>query len=429
MSYRLKERIAMVKLRFMGGTHEVGRSAILVESGQARLLLDYGVKIGDMPEFPAHVRATDIDGIIITHAHLDHSGGVPLFYLSEQKPFFATPVTTELVKILIRDFIKLSSYFLSFEYLELENMMRERKDLGYGTEVKLKDIDFRFVNAGHIPGSAMVEMSVNGKRILYTGDLNTVDTRLVRGARVPKRRLDAVIVESTYATQDHPDRRELENAFVDEIKGVLNNDGRVLVPAFAVGRSQEMLSVIHAHKLGTNIVVDGMARKVNAVFLDHPDFLRTPRAFMKIISRTREVRGWRDRREAVKRAGVIVAPSGMLQGGTAVFYMERLALDERNGVFLVSFQVPGTGGAKLLETGRFAIGETDEVIRAKVRHFDFSSHSGKTQLEAFLRGLRGKPDIYVIHGEPESCDALAQWARDELDLNAVAPNQGDEFEV
>ena len=419
----------MVKLHFMGGTHEVGRNAILVESEQARLLLDYGVKLGDTPEFPAHVRATDVDGIVIAHAHLDHSGGVPLFYLSEEMPFFATPVTTELVRVLIRDFIKLSSYFLPFEYLELESMMRQRRDLAYDVDVKLKDVDFRLVNAGHIPGSAMVELDVNGRRILYTGDMNTVDTRLVRGARAPRRRFDAVIVESTYAAHDHPDRGTLEDAFVNEIREILGGDGRVLVPAFAVGRSQEMLSVIHAHRLGTSVVVDGMARKVNEIFLDHPDFLNRPKTFMKAISGTKEVRGWRDRRQALRRAGVIVAPSGMLQGGTAMFYMENLALDERNGVFLVSFQVPGTGGARLLETGRFPIKEREETVRARVRHFDFSSHAGKTQLEAFLRRLRGKPDIYVIHGEPENCDALARWARDELDLNAVAPNQGDEFNV
>jgi len=419
----------MVKLRFMGGTHEVGRNAILVESDGARFLLDYGVKIGETPEFPEHVRARDIDGVVITHAHLDHSGGVPLFYLSERKPFFATSITTEIVELLIKDFIKLSSYFLPFEYLELESMLRQRRDLGYGTQVKVKDIDFKFLNAGHIPGSAMVEMDVNGKRILYTGDLNTLETRLVRGARTPNRRFDAVITESTYATQDHPDRRGLEEALVNEIREVLNDDGRVLVPAFAVGRSQEMLSIIHAHRLKTNVVVDGMARKVNEIFLDHPDFLRAPRAFMKAISRTKVVGGWRDRREAAKRAGVIVAPSGMLQGGTAVFYMERLALDERNGIFLVSFQVPGTGGAKLLETGLFPIGEREEKVRARVRHFDFSSHAGKTQIEAFLRRLKGKPDIYVVHGERESCDTLAQWVRDELELNAVAPNQGDEFTV
>ena len=105
----------MVKLRFMGGTHEVGRNAILVESNRASLLLDYGVKINDAPNFPAHIRAKDIDGIVIAHAHLDHSGGVPLFYLSESKPLFATPVTIELLKVLIKDFIKLSSYFLPCE--------------------------------------------------------------------------------------------------------------------------------------------------------------------------------------------------------------------------------------------------------------------------------------------------------------------------
>jgi len=419
----------MVKLRFMGGTHEVGRNAILLESEQARLLLDYGVRLNDMPEFPAHVRATDIDGVIIAHCHLDHSGGVPLFYLSERKPFFATPVTTELVKVLIKDFIKLSSYFLPFEYLELDNMMKQRNDVGYGTEVKMKDVEFSFANAGHVPGSAMVELNVNGRRILYTGDFNTQDTRLVQGARIPKQTFDAVVIESTYATHDHPVRNALEDEFVAAIKEVISNDGQVLIPAFAVGRSQEMMSIVNAHRLAPYVIVDGMAKLVNAILIDHPDYLRTPKNFMKVVSETREVRGWRERREAVKRAGVLIAPSGMLEGGNALFYMEHLALDERNAVFLVSFQIPGSGGAKLLETGRFVINEKEEAVRAKVRRFDFSSHAGKTQIEAFLRGLKGKPDVYVIHGEPESCDALAQWTRDELGLNAVAPNENDEFTV
>jgi len=419
----------MVKLRFMGGTREVGRNAILVESDDARILLDYGVKINDMPEFPSHVRATDVDGIVVAHCHLDHSGGVPMFYLSEKKPFFATPVTVELVRILIRDFIKLSGYFLPFEYLELENMMRFRKDLGYGAEVRLRDIEFRLVNAGHIPGSAMVELKAKGKRILYTADFNTLDTRLVQGAKGPDQEFDAVIVESTYATTDHPDRMELEGEFVKEIKEVLSNDGRVLVPAFAVGRSQEMMSIVNAHGLGERLVIDGMARLVNETLVNHPDFLRAPKTFMKVISETKEIRGWRDRREAAKRAGIIVAPSGMLEGGNALFYLERLALDDRNAIFLVSFQIPGSGGARLLETGRFVIDGKDEAVKARVRRFDFSSHAGKAQLEGFIKGLEGKPDIYIVHGEPEGCEALGQWVRDEAGLNAIVPERDDEFVV
>ena len=413
----------------MGGTHEVGRNAVLLESGEKSLLLDYGVKIGDKPEFPGHVRSRDVDGIVLSHAHLDHSGGIPLFYLSGSKPLFATPLTVEIMKILIKDMIKLSGYWLPFEYIEFDAMMKHRKDLGYGTKARMGDIEFSFMNAGHIQGSAMVELKAKGKRILYTGDINTVQSRLVHGAKVPRQEFDAVVIESTYANTDHQDRREIEATFVAAIKEVLHQEGKVLVPAFAVGRSQEMLSVMQGHKLNANTVVDGMARAVNRITADHPGFVRTPKTLMKVFNRTREIRGWRDRRQAVRRADVIVAPSGMLQGGTAMYYMERLALSENNAVYLVSFQVPGTGGAKLLESGRFPIKEVEQEVKAKIRHFDFSSHCGKSHLEAFLRGLKGKPDVYVIHGEPENCESLAQWARDELDLKAVAPEEGDEFKV
>ncbi len=417
----------MVKLSFMGGTHEVGRNAILVESKRAKLLLEYGVRIGDPPKFPAHVRARDIDGIIVAHAHLDHSGGVPLFYISERKPFFATRATSELVKILIKDMIKINSYYLPFEYLELEKMLQQRKDLAYGQEVKLKDMDFKLLDAGHIPGSAMVDMKVDGKNILYTSDFNTVQTRICHAAKVPRKKYDAVIIESTYAQHDHPERKQLEMDFTKAIKETINDGGKVLIPAFAVGRSHEMLGILHAHKFNGYVILDGMARVVNRVMLDHPNFVKTPGSYAKAVANIHEIRGWRDRRSAVKRADVIVAPSGMLQGGTAMFYMEKLALDQLNSIFLVSFQVPGTGGAKLLETGMFPIKGRDERVNAKVRHFDFSSHSGRAPLQSFIKGLKGKPDIYVIHGEAESCDGLAQWIRDELDLNAVAPNEGDEF--
>ncbi|MCW3979010.1 MAG: MBL fold metallo-hydrolase, partial [Candidatus Bathyarchaeota archaeon] len=221
----------MVNLRFMGGTHEVGRNAVLLESGERSLLLDYGVKIGDKPEFPGHVRSRDVDGIVLSHAHLDHSGGIPLFYLSGSKPLFATPLTVEIMKILIKDMIKLSGYWLPFEYIEFDSMMKHRKDLGYGRKARMGDIEFSFMNAGHIQGSAMVELKVKGKRILYTGDINTVQSRLVHGAKVPRQEFDAVVIESTYANTDHEDRREIEASFIAAIKEVLHREGKVLVPA------------------------------------------------------------------------------------------------------------------------------------------------------------------------------------------------------
>jgi putative mRNA 3-end processing factor len=417
----------MVKLSFMGGTHQVGGNAVQIESDEANLLLEYGVKPGTPPEFPGHIRARDVDAIVVGHAHLDHSGGVPLFYLSEKKPYFATRTTSELMKILIKDMIKLNSYYLPFEYLELENMQKYRKDIVYGQKVKIKDTEFSLLDAGHIPGSAMVDIEVGGKKILYTSDFNTIQTRICRGANVPKKKYDAVIIESTYAMHEHPDRKQLEEEFVKDIKSTVNDGGKVLIPAFAVGRSHEMISVLNAHKFNGNILLDGMARAVNQVMLDISDSVKTPQTYAQAMAGVHMIRGWRDRRQAIRKANVIVAPSGMLQGGTVMFYMEKLGLNANNSIYIVSFQVPGTNGAKLLETGMFPIKDRETRVIAKVKHYDFSSHSGRTPLQQFLRGLKGKPDVYVIHGEEESCDFLAGWVRDELDLNGVAPNQEEEF--
>jgi putative mRNA 3-end processing factor len=417
----------MVKLSFMGGTHQVGGNAVQIVSDEANLLLEYGVKPGTPPEFPGHIRARDVDAIVVGHAHLDHSGGVPLFYLSEKKPYFATRTTSELMKILIKDMIKLNSYYLPFEYLELDNMQKYRNDIVYGQKVKVKDMEFSLLDAGHIPGSAMVDIDIGGKNILYTSDFNTIQTRICRGAKVPKKKYDAVIIESTYAMHEHPERKRLEEEFVKEIKSTVNDGGKVLIPAFAVGRSHEMISILNAHKFNGNILLDGMARAVNEVMLDIAESVKTPKTYAQAMAGVHMIRGWRDRRQAVRKADAIVAPSGMLQGGTVMFYMEKLALNANNSIYIVSFQVPGTNGAKLMETGMFPIKDRETRVNAKVKHFDFSSHSGRTPLQQFIRGLKGKPDVYVIHGEEESCDFLAEWVRDELDLKGVAPNQEEEF--
>jgi putative mRNA 3-end processing factor len=256
-----------------------------------------------------------------------------------------------------------------------------------------------------------------------------VETRICNAARLPKKKYDAIIIEATYATHEHPERKQLEQDFVKAIKDTVNDGGKVLIPAFAVGRSQEMYSILDAHKFQGHIVVDGMARSVNKILLNRPDSVKTPAAFEQASLKVEEIRGWRDRRRAIDRADVIVAPSGMLQGGTAVFYMEKLGFNPKNAVFLVSFQVPGTNGSKLMEKGTVPIADKEEKVTAKVQHFDFSSHTGSTHLQSFIKGLKGKPKVFVIHGESESCEFLAQWCRDEANLDAVAPKQSEEFQI
>lgn len=419
----------MVALTFLGGTREVGRSAVLLESSEKKLLLDYGVMLNDEPGFPAHIRASDLDGIILTHGHLDHTGAAPLFYLSGQIPVFGTPVTFGIAEVLIQDFIKLSSYFLPYEYLELENMMRSRLVTRYGEDTNLGSVQFRLLNAGHIPGSAMVSLEVEGKKILYTGDLNTVDTHLVRAAKAPKEEYDAVIIESTYANEAHPERKALEKQFVSRVIEIVNKSGIVLVPAFAVSRSQEILLILKQNGYRGQVAMDGMARKINEVFLSHPEYIHHPDNFQSYIDSANMVRGWRDRRRALRRPGAIIAPSGMLEGGTALHYMENVALNENNAVFLVSYQIPNSGGAKLLETGMFVIGGKEQEIKAEVARYDFSSHAGEPELKEFLRSLSGKPKIFTLHGAEENAKILADWASEELDLEAVAPEANEVFKI
>ena len=416
-------------LQFLGGTREVGRIAILVKTEKTRVLLDCGVMLDHEPGFPMHIPPKDVDAIILTHSHLDHSGAVPVFYINGKKQLFTNRLNLELTQILISDFIHLSSYYLPYEFLELRSMMRSNKHVDFGVEEEIGDMRFQLLNAGHTPGSAQILIEAEGKRILYTGDYNTVDTRLLEGAKMEYGDLDAVITESTYADEDHTERLELEKHFVDAVTDVVERGGTVLVPAFGVGRSQEIACVLAAHHFEHPVTMDGMAREASRIMLNYKEFLRDPKMFMDAMHSVDWVEGWRDRRKAIKTPGVIISPAGMLKGGPAVFFTSKIGKRANNAIFLVSYQIPGTPGKELLEKGICLIDGKIRKVKSRVEHFDFSSHCGASQLREAVRKLGGKPKVYVVHGAEGNCELLAKWVRNELGLDANAPRAGDTFEV
>ena len=197
-----------VKIRVLGSGREVGRAAIALESRGRVLLLDYGVNFDeeDHPVFPGHVRPRDLDGIVLTHSHLDHIGAAPYLFVSMIPRLFATPLTLDVSRLLLLDMIKLNGPFLPYDEVTVNDMLSNAYSIGYGEPAEAGEFVFELLYNGHIPGSASVLVHADGHRILYTSDFNTVETKLMEPARLQGVKADTVIVESTYGASTHPPR-------------------------------------------------------------------------------------------------------------------------------------------------------------------------------------------------------------------------------
>jgi putative mRNA 3-end processing factor len=418
-----------MQLRFLGACQEVGRSAVAVRNTRSQILMDYGVMINHEVGFPVHVSPKDLNAVVLTHAHLDHSGLIPLFYVRSKLPVYGVEPTFKLTKVLVRDMIKLSGYYLPFEYIDLESMMSHVVPVDYHSPFRIEDANVTLINAGHIPGSAQIIVESDGKRVLYTGDYNLIPTHLVPGADHAYKDLDALVIESTYAQEDHPERAESERSFVLACKEVVEKGGTVLVPAFGVGRSQEIICMLADLKFTYPIFVDGMALDAIRMLEAHPGSLRDQEQFKRAMREAEQIRNWNERRRAARTAGVIVSPAGMLKGGASVFYMENIAKNEENGIFLVSYQVQGSPGRILLDEGRFILNGKARKVKARVEKFDFSSHGGKTQLEQTLREVDKRTKVFVIHGDEANCKRLADWASQEMGLVTTTPKPGEVYGI
>jgi putative mRNA 3-end processing factor len=418
-----------LEIKVLGAARQVGRSAFLVTHRDSKILLDYGALTTKVPGFPMHVSPKDIKGIVLSHAHLDHSGAAPLHFLGGNMKLHATPVTSELSNILIQDFIKISGQYLPFEFLDLMAMNSNTVNHGYMEPFQVGDFTVTFYDAGHIPGSAVIAVEAGSKRLLYTGDINGNETNLLAGSWKNLGEADMVITESTYATADHPHRSKAETELVEFANAVVERGGVLLVPAFSVGRAQEIAMTLVKSGFRHPVAMDGMALKVNGILLRYQEYLRDATALRRMLESIEDVTGWTQRRRLVRRPGVIISPAGMLVGGASIFYNEHLSMDEKNGIAIVSFQVPGTPGRTLIDKGLTIYRGKPTKVKAEVRRFDFSSHSGKSALLSDLKGIGGSPKFLTVHGEEASCLALADELHTMMGVEATAVMPGQEFQV
>jgi putative mRNA 3-end processing factor len=401
----------MSQLTFLGSCREIGRSGFFIEHSDESFLVDYGVKFTEPPSFPDMIPTDELQAVALTHAHLDHSGGIPRILAKSEASLFCTPATRDLSLLLLRDMYKISRGPLPFTRKDMTLVRRQCQATAYEETIPLgHHFETTLFNAGHIPGSAMVSVRVNGKRILFTGDFNATESQLNPGARKNLPKHDIVVTESTYARRINPKREEIEEGLIDSVIETLERGGTVLIPAFAVGRSQEIMCILEKKGLPQKypIYLDGMARGVNEVLVKHPEYLQSPQAFQRAVKRVRVIHDNRDRTNAVKKGGVIISPAGMLKGGASYLYFKMVHDDPKNSIILVSYQIPGTPGAELLESRKVTVSGRLFEVKAEVRQHHLSSHSDSRGMLDMLLKIPGEPKFYCIHGESESCDALAE---------------------
>lgn len=398
-----------MRLRFLGGVDEVGRLGMVLEGRKTRLLFDYGMAPRDPPEYPHE--APDVEALFLSHSHLDHSGMVPHVAGRQRCPIVGTALTREMSELLAYDSLKVArieGYPQPFRKDDIAAMRSQWEDVSFGTVRETGEYDVRFHSAGHIPGSTMFEVDDGTTRLLFTGDINLIDTHLV--ARAEPVRCDVLAIEATYSGREHPDRKLTEEQLLDAVDGIVSQGGRVILPSFAVGRTQEMMCILAHH--GYDVYVDGMGKQVVQMMLENNDFLRDPRELQKALEDVNLVRTPAQRERAVK-GDVLITTSGMLEGGPAMFYLKHLKEDDKSAVFFSGFQVPGSGGRSLLDTGTIDLGDGRmEKIACEVRSFDFSGHAGHSEIVEFAKRCRPE-HVVLFHSDDRSAlaESLGEFAK------------------
>jgi len=385
-----------IKFQFLGGVEEVGRLSMVLDLDNSRFLFEYGMSPGKPPEYP--LPPPDFDMTFLTHSHLDHSGMIPWLFTRNEQKILTTNLTSEISNLLHKDSIKIAKsegYAVPYSNSEIKKAKNNVVPVKPNQNKQIGDnLDLKTYDAGHIPGALMFEL-IGDKRILFTGDINTVDTRIVKGTKPVD--CDILFLEGTYAGRDHPSKREtIEKSLLDRIDEIIMRGGTAVLPAFAVSRSQEIAMILR--KTGYNIWFDGMGRKVSRMFLKHPKYLKSPNNLKKSLNKINFIHSDHGRKLALKKADIILTSSGMMDGGPVLSYMNKLKDDPKSGVVLTGYQVPDSNARLLMDHGMLDFYGVKEKINCDVSYFDLSAHAGHSELIEFAKKCNPEK-IVLMHSD------------------------------
>jgi metallo-beta-lactamase family protein len=451
-----------ISIQFLGAAGTVTGSKHLLKTPEKNILIDCGLFQGIKSlrlknREPLPVDEKTIDILLLTHAHLDHCGYIPLFVKNGFKgKILMTPPTRDLVEIILRDSAKIQ-----------EEEARKANEEGYSkhspaiplytekdVEIALKhfeirhDIDwvpisenisFRYLKNGHILGSAFIEMKCFGRKIVFTGDIGRTENALLAAPSVIEE-ADCLIMESTYGDRLHP-AGDPADELEEIILHTLEKGGTLLIPSFAVERAQELMFIINKLKQEKRIpnlpvyLDSPMGTDTTDIFMNHPNWHKlNPTETYSICKHTQFIRDFQETLKLIKdnKPKIIIAASGMLTGGRVLSYLSVLGKDSKNTVLLVGFQGEGTRGRALKEgIKEIKLHGKYYQIEAEIMNISsMSGHADQLEMINWLKKFKKKPkQLFMVHGEPQAQNIFRVKIKDELAINATIPQLYEEFSI
>ena len=448
-----------VRITALGGAQEVGRSSFLLQTRESSVLLDCGINPGSSRAFEAFPRLDNpgfelesLDAIVVSHAHLDHCGLVPFLYkYGYDGPVYCSAPTSNMMTLLQLDYLDVASkqgVTPHYDQKDVRECVLHTIPLRYGVVTDIApDMRLTLHNAGHILGSSMAHLHIGEglHNIVYTGDYKYARTMLLEAATTEFPRVETVISECTYGGPDDmmPSRVEAEERLTAIVNDTLERRGKVLIPVPAVGRAQEIMLILDGYmRRGlmkeAPVFIEGMISEATAIHTAFPEYLGRE---VRHSILHEEINPFQSdyftivehpsvRQEVIDgEPCIIMATSGMLEGGPVIEYFKSLAEDERNAMIFVSYQIEGTMGRRVQKgLGEVTLMGNDgklDVVKVRLRTESiegFSGHSDRRQLLNYITHLQPKPErVIVVHGERAKCLGMANFLDRRCEINALAP--------
>ena len=432
-----------MRLHFLGGANEVGASCLLLEVAGKRILVDAGIRMqrrhgSQLPDLSRLQEGGSLDAVLLTHAHTDHIGALPMVHLAyPQVPIFTTEPTRALSRVLLQDSLRLmESRWEKEEEIPLypphavEGMLARMNLVSPGQPIQVGDesIVATYVPSGHILGACSITLDTPEGVILLAGDYSTDRQHTIEGMTLPKQRPDIMITESTYGNRIHSNRRKEEDRLCAAVAEVVSAGGKVLIPSFALGRAQEVILILleaqrRGHLPKFPVFVDGMVKTMCGVYSQFPEYLQSGlRRWVETSGNPFFYPGGAqavfppDRDKILKGPPcAIVASSGMLTGGASRIYAEQLITDKKNAIFITGYQDEESPGHHLLELAQEVKDKGEGVLRldgvtrrvlCQVNRYGLSAHADAGQMLNVICRMDPK-HVVLVHGDDEARQALS----------------------